>query len=276
MTRTTSELDRLAATHFRFAPDTRALVGDNEREVLLARITADQARDPSRRAPRRGLVAVAVIGACAIAAAVVVAGPIEHRGSSTPGGATHPRIWTTAYVVRATMAALANTSHDLVRIQMALSNGETSTFWFDFANGDSRTDVVRAGELNGLSTIVGHVETVVYYPKKEWWTTPPGISALFIDTPKIIEENLANGGFTLVGEQMLAGEETLKLMGKIGDTTEVLWVDATTYLPVQQTDVPSGAGTSTQASFSWSTLTPTSAKLFKLTIPSGFRHVSDR
>jgi len=96
-----------------------------------------------------------------------------------------------------------------------------------------------------------------------------------------IRAEIANGQFTVVGQTELHGQQAIELKINVPPNHEApphttaarLWVDATTYLPVQQY-VRRSNGEQYVQEFTF--LPPTPANLAKLrpVIPAGYRHVN--
>jgi hypothetical protein len=132
----------------------------------------------------------------------------------------------------------------------------------------------------------GGYQILVNYPTRSWArygaaqesTAVPSISCqaygrFFValsawepaDLSSVIESGLRCGAFHVAGHQRVDGIDTIKLTGIYdGSPLFTLWVDASTYLPVQLT------GHKEEVQFRW--LPPTQANLAQLTgtIPPGF------
>jgi len=226
------------------------------------------------RRHRRPWQAAGTLGIAAVAAvaALIVATTISN--SPGPNSPTHLRTFTTAFVIRATTTALANTSDDIVEIQESVTPGGPMTSWFDVANGDLRTDYFQSGQLVDTSFDVGAAETVIDYQNHEYYdATPPNVITVFSQTPQAIEKELETGVFTLAEQQTIAGQSTLELTSDTGSTTVDLWVNPTTFLPVQETEV--GTGNSHQMTFTWSGATPSATSIFNVNIPAGYTQVDE-
>src|ERR1700728_2998175 len=88
----------------------------------------------------------------------------------------------------------------------------------------------------------------------------------------------AAGHYTVDGQAVLHGQASLKLVSTSATTglhpvtqLTTLWVNATTYLPIQST---SSGHLPEQTTFTWLPATPTNAATFNIAVPAGFRRVA--
>lgn len=215
---------------------------------------------------RWGLVGVGVIGGGA--AALILTLTAAPRSRPFPS---------TGYVLSAARHSLADQNHGVVELSTIVSNGNPNVSWFNLANNDVRTDSYRNGQLQFTSYLVDKHQVNVDYAMKTWSSTPPGsvIIGGFGLTREGIEHALANGTFTLVGPESVAGEETLVLTGTSGSDNERLWIDKTTYLPILQT-LSAGQQVITTTKYSWYPAAAAMLKRFVVTIPPGFTQTASR
>ena len=129
--------------------------------------------------------------------------------------------------------------------------------------------------------------TAVIYRNDTWWTATTGSPAgpkppapascvrgsLIVLSrggsgngwPAFIRSQLACGAYTVVGHQVIAGIDTIKISGASGRFT--FWVNPATYLPVQMT-LPRQ-----RTEFQWLAPTPANLAQLTVTVPAGFSQV---
>ena len=149
-----------------------------------------------------------------------------------------------------------------------MSNGPSDAVFASKTFGASGSPVVDASSVwtNGKFTGV-----VVDYTTQTWWPTTGPI--LRRQTPQVasaIEQALQDGDLTNVGNAFINGQQTVELSaaGTSNGGSYDIWVDPTTYLPVQVTET-SSAGT-LQTEFEWLPASQPNLALFNPRIPSGF------
>ncbi|RKR89985.1 hypothetical protein BDK92_4349 [Micromonospora pisi] len=230
--------------------------------------------------------AVPVVAAVALAASLSLSPGTE----STPnaGGDTAPETLTVNLVSERTTTALGNLSDFVRHTRSDFKDGKgkatmTNESWVDTKTGRERTDETELAS-NSRTTVFktgnGNDAIVIDHQKKKWWNdqiaalpagvevtvttgpngerieTPTGKKAVgpLID-PKELQDALAGGTLTLVGEESLDGRATVHLrwVPVPGSTTDI-WVDADTYLPVRKTSA--GPKASDEINFEWLPRTP--------------------
>jgi hypothetical protein len=165
---------------------------------------------------------------------------------------------------------------------------------------------------NTVTSHSGHVATAqgvgVDYPARSWWRSLVHLPVLIVPASPVprcdlailppvgapgnwapaIRRALSCGTYRVIGRQRIDGVGTIKIVsvwragpttwGPLASTSQTLWVDSSTYLPVQlQWTWPQGPGRphgSLAARFQW--LAPTKANLAALhaAIPSGFHRLT--
>jgi hypothetical protein len=126
-------------------------------------------------------------------------------------------------------------------------------------------------------------ETAVIYANRTWWTAPlptrnPGPvgcmqgGGVYLRPgpgggwPGFIRSQLACGAYTVVGHQVIDGIDAIKLTGSAAASI-TLWVDPSTYLPVQVITGPM------QWTFRWLAATPANLAPLHVVVPAGFQQV---
>lgn len=262
--------------------------------AALARSTeaAGQARPgPGRRRPPRGgwhlaitgAAAAAVIGAVVTGAVVVPSWlgsprttpePVGPAPSPAPGASVG-----TSAVLAAVTRALAATGDDVEEVRSTEPVGQLdSTSWVDLATGACRTDTAVGGKPT-LTVFVeaGHA-VVVDYVRRQWWSRgSEGVTCGPL-TPQAIEQGVAAGHYSLAGHGVLDGRPALRLASTAATSglhpvtkPTTLWVDATTFLPIQSTSVGHG---SEKTVFAWLPATAGNRAVLHVAVPTGFRHVA--
>ena len=210
----------------------------------------------------------------AVVVAVLLPGPSSpsHRSARPPVGGPG-----TSAVLTAITTALAETSGDVEEVRSAVAD-VSSASWVDLATGACRTDTSVAGRPT-LTVFDEHGSVVIIdYARRRWWTrSPAGVNCHPL-TPQVIEADLAAGRFTLAGHVTVDGQQSVKLVSTTTTSglhpvvkLTTLWVNATTYLPIQSTS----AGHLTERTlFSWRPATAASAAPLTIAVPAGFQHVA--
>lgn len=247
-----------------------------QREALVRSWTlADEVPvSPRRLHPRRGGWFVALAGAAAVVVAVALLGP-----GSSPPSRPPTRAPGTSAVLTAVITALAKTGGDVEEAQSAVPGAPLSaTSWVDLASGACRTDTSLAGQRS--FTVFDEHGNVVFidYAKKQWWTS--GSSGVTCEplTPQTIEHAVSTGQYTVAGHATVEGQPSLKLAATattsgLHPVTKLvtLWVNATTYLPIQST----ATGHLTEhTAFTWLPATATTTAVLDVTVPRGFQQVA--
>ena len=258
-------------------PDTEApseSVEARQRDALLrSMVKADQTRTrPARGRPprhKRWLVVIAAAAAAAVLAAILVS------GSSSP-----PRPpAATSIVLTAVRRALVNTSRDIEEVHSTLLGvfELSTTSWVDLATGACRSDTSVNGKPS-LTVFVEHGRAVfIDHGDREWWARAAGGVTCEPLTPQTIEHDLTNGRYLLAGHATVDGQPSLKLVTTTTTTTtglhpmtkvSTLWVNATTYLPIQST---STGHLTERTAFTWLPTTAANTAILEISIPAGFR-----
>ena len=269
-------MDRIADLVQQLEPETPLPSEDvwaRQRDALLRSMAlADEGRTRSRhsRFRHKGWF-LAITGA---AAAVVVAAIFVPRSSPSP-----PPSVATSAVLTAITRSLANTGNDIEEVQSSLPGTPLSTTsWVDLSTGACRTDT----SLNGQPSMTIFVEqgnaVFINHDLRDWWSRSSEGVACEPLTPQTIEHDLAAGHYTVDGNVILEGQASLKLVSTSATTglhpvtqLTTLWVNATTYLPIQST---SSGHLPEQTTFTWLPATPTNVALLNVTVPAGFRQVA--
>ena len=258
------------------SPDAQA----RQRAALFQSIEAADraAQGPARRRPRRGGWFLAIAGAAAaavIGVAVLSSWLSSSRTSSHPPGVAPG----TAAVLTAVTRALAGTSGEIEEVRSTVSvAGLGSTAWVNLATGACRTDT----SVGGKPTLTVFVENghavIVDYGHRQWWSQDSeGVTCAPL-TPQTIEQDVAGGRYSLAGHGVIDGRRALRLVSMTATSglhpvtkLTTLWVDATTYLPIQSTSV----GHLTEKTvFAWLPATASNRAVLKITVPAGFRRAA--
>lgn len=296
----------------------------SEMEQVTVRPRPGLAREAYRRyrTRRRTTRTVAVTGTAVVAAAGTAVG-LGAAGSGTNTIATE----TTAYVVSHANSALSSVNK-IAYTDTRYTLGSASSRNYDSGpawvyKGRSRYTVLTSGgkryfDAGDTLTSYEDVELAVNYPDRTWHRQelrekiPPtpnlcssrGRVLLVLEGPNLIsqfkaeiESGLRCGVFTVAGRQRVGGIDALKLVAQIPLSslktpwmTQTLWIDPSTFLPVQTqlnthghmfTFIPGSPSPNKEdpvrlvtTRFTW--LPPTKHNLALLTppIPQGFRQVS--
>ena len=283
------------------APGYRPSVASPEASAMLARIVRER-RDPAPRLARRRLLLGTVPAAAAVAAAAVLAASVTSSGS----GSARPAV---SAVQTAVLDAFEHDSGDIVysvrTIQWSKGPVMTQHAWtypafavpgqqvrfrlFVLRNGVPQQDAEsiyvqdKASAAPTMSTSQGprtaEITDVEYTTRT--WSRQQTSSVLLAGShsPSLIRDQIASGGFTVVGTVSLHGRRALELTWsrKTGPltTTSTLWVDDQTYVPLRSVTTMGGGpgGTPLQTvTTDYQILPATPANLNLLTppIPAGF------
>jgi hypothetical protein len=256
-----------------------------------------------RRRSRRTWTIRAAIATPLMAAAATVA----IVTSATGHGA---RLQDVAYVKAQTIQALNQATRYVIYSKDTYSGGRIET-WTDLATQRYRNDVylpdedsVPAGangqvkappahgphaapgplhlsQSNSGSGLIGNRDIVsVDYDRKTWRTdhdatVPPSPTVPNVTDPDSVEAAINNGTFEVLGDDPVSGVAALHL--RISTTARGyridLWVDKTTFLPIQETDTALGqnqGGPAMTATYAWLPRTDENLARLVLTAPPGF------
>lgn len=258
----TTPLDDDLLTALRAArpdPGDHASASSPEATAMLAQILRDR-RDPAPRVIRRRLL-VAGIPAMAGAAAV---GVLVASVTSPGPGSTRP---TVSSVRTAVLDAFERASGDIVystrTFEVSTGPVMTQRAWtypafpvpgqqvrfrlFQFRNGVPEEDTesiytqdAAAGQLS-MSTTQGprSAEIIDVEYTTRTWSRQKSSSVLLAGSlsPSLIRDQIASGGFTVVGTVNLQGRPAVEVtwsrtLGPVRTVT-TLWVDARTYVPLR-------------------------------------------
>ena len=238
---------------------------------------ADRARPgPARWRPRRGRWFLAIAGA----AAAAVIGVVVPSWLSSPRTSSHPPGVApgTAAVLTAVTRALAGTSDDVEEVRSTVSVVQLdSTAWVDIATGACRTDTSVGGKPT-LTVFVENCQAVIIdHANRQWWSRDSeGVTCAPL-TPQTIEQDVASGRYSLAGHGIIDGRRALRLVSTTATSglhpvtkLTTLWVDATTYLPIQST---SAGHVTDNTVFVWLPATVSNRAVLKIAVPAGFRHI---
>lgn len=256
------------------APD----VLDRQRASLIQAMESAAIAWPGTgdRRPRTGGRLLAI----AAAAAAVVIGVVVAAGWMSSGTAPRPQgvVPGTAAVLTAVSNALAGTGTDVEEVRTVGAQGRLdSTAWVDLATGACRTDTAVGGNP-AVTVFVQHGEAVIIdYATGQWWSRASRGVTCDPLTPQVIAQDVAQGRYTVAGRGIINGRPALRLVST-GMTSgphpvpvlTTLWVDSTTYLPVQST---STGHLTEETSFAWLPATAGNQAVLKVAVPDGFRHV---
>jgi hypothetical protein len=184
----------------------------------------------------------------------------------------------TSAVLTAVTRALAGTGGDIEEVRSTVSVvGLDSTAWVDLATGACRVDTA----VGGKPTLTVYVEdgraVIVDYTNRQWWSrNSDGVTCAPL-TPQTIEQDLAAGRYSLAGHGIINGRPALRLVSTAATSglhpvtkPTTLWVDATTYLPIQST---STGHLTEKTVFAWLPATASNQAVLKIAVPAGFQHV---
>ncbi len=276
-------MERLVELVGQLEPDTAPPSRDaaiRQRAALFHSMGAvDRGRPgPARWRPRRAGWLLAIAGAAAAAAIGVVVVP---RWLSSPSTSSHPPgvVPGTSAVLTAVTRALAGTNGDIEEVRSTVSVvGLDSTAWVDLATGACRTETAVGGKTSMTVFVEGGQAVIIDYANRQWWSRNSEGVACEPLTPQTIEQNLAAGRYNLIGHAILDGRAALRLVSTTATSglhpmtkLTTLWVDATTYLPIESTS----AGHLTETTdFSWLPATAGNQAVLKIAVPGGFSHVT--
>jgi hypothetical protein len=270
--------------HETLAPYEETLLAD-----LLA-FQAEQAPEPApapRRGVRRRRVLIAVGIAAVIGAAVAGTVVVTERGGGS-GAAAKP-----ATIKSRIQRALLDADTGYVLHTSTYNGGVLrSENWQDPARFNSVAAFSDHGSVWSRSGIVytGHgfrIETVNL--TTDHWDTidqefPPGHPPQHISAggsrylPDSIRSQLADGVLVIVGREKLDGRDTIHLRAHFAADLPPqfvppdLWVDASTYLPVQEIQHNSLTGQDSVVHFEWLPDTPENIQKTVFRPPTGFAH----
>lgn len=276
-------MDRLVELVGQLEPDTAAPTPDaqaRQRAALFQSMEAvGRARPgPERWRPRRGGWFLAIAGA---AAAAVIGVAVVPGWLSAPRTSPHPPGVApgTSAVLTAVTKALAGTSGDIEEVRSTVSvAGLDSTAWVNLATGACRTDTTVGGETTLTVFVENGQAVIIDHANRQWWSrNSDGVTCAPL-TPQTIEHDVAAGRYNLAGHAIIDGRRALRLVSTTTTSglhpvtkPTTLWVDATSYLPIQSTST--GHLTETTV-FAWLPATVANQAVLKIAVPAGFQHVA--
>lgn len=270
-------MDRLADLVSELAPEVpppSLRLHARQREALLRSIASSEkapTRTPHRQTRRRGWSLAIGIAA---AAALVVAAIVIPRSSPSPRKPDR-----TSVVLTSLTRALASTGNDIEEVRSTVpATPLSTTSWVDLSTGACRTDTSLNGAPSLTISVAQGTALVVDYALREWWTRSTGGVSCEPMTPQTIEHDVSTGDYRVAGSAIISGQQSLKLVSTQTTTGRhqvtklvTLWVNATTYLPIQST---SAGHVTEQTMFTWSPATVSNTAIFNVTIPAGFQQVA--
>jgi hypothetical protein len=251
-----------------------------QRDALLRFMaSAEEARTrPAHRRPRarhRGRH-LAIAGAAAVVAVVAATLVLGSSTQRPPVAAPD-----TSAVLTAVTRALANTSGDIEEVQSSVPAAArlSSTSWVNLANGTCRTDTSVNGQPSLTVFVRDGSAVFIDYGLREWWTRDTGgVTCEPPLTPQTIIHDVTTGDYRLAGHATVGGQAALKLVSSMTTAgahpvtkMTTLWVNATTYLPIQSTSL---GHAKEQTVFGWLPATSVNASILNVTVPAGFRNVA--
>jgi hypothetical protein len=236
-----------------------------------------------------------------------------HGGTgATHGGTGASRVQTAAYVLSHVNHALQG-GHTVARIVTTQQSGgqrQTATSWFYGESAQTQVSVYAAPGGGIVTRDVSHVSggtdelttTTVNYLARQWLTKTdrfaalptsgascaPGVTAgAAMNKPHVtvgpavnaavLRQLVSCGNFIVAGRQQVAGGSVIKLVSASGKnpgiTSETVWVDSSTYLPVRV--LLSLRRFELQSDVQWLPATPASLAHLRLGIPAGFKRISE-
>ena len=294
--------------------NTRMPAHDRFEDRLLAAILDDfdhlsaAARPlPGQRRNLRTGAAVALPAAAAVATLAVVSAPLVHHPSGqapatgrahTAGGSVPIAARDAAYVVARTETALSGTGRYVLVTTSYAPDSQTgaptvSRSWAVTGGNTVRDELIGAtgSPVEGsVITTTAQATTIVSidYRARTWSTSsgpapassgPAPLPQTPAQSAQRLRADLAAGTATLIGPATIGGRSTVEIEVRSAQGTQRIWVDPSSYLPVQEVDTAAGvAQDSPQADrtdYQW--LQPTAANMALVTaaaaIPSGFTEV---
>jgi len=217
-----------------------------------------------------------VITTAAVVAAVVAA-ILFPRSSSSPRPPV-PAPGTSA-VLTAITRALAGTRDDVEEVQTKVPGAPISTTsWVDVSTGACRVNISVSGQPSVTLFDERGGAFFIDYGHQHWWTrSAEGVTCEPL-TPQTIDHDVTTGQYTFAGHATVDGQPSLKLASTSATTglhpvakLTTLWVNATTYLPIQSTSIEH---LTAEMTFVWLPATATNTAILKITVPAGFRQVA--
>jgi len=196
--------------------------------------------------------------------------PSPHPPGVAPG---------TSAVLTAVTRALAGTSGDIEEVRSTVSvAGLGSTAWVNLATGACRADTTVGGKTTLTVFVENGQAVIIDHANRQWWSrNSQGVTCAPL-TPQAIEQDVAAGRCSLAGHSVIDGRQALRLVSTTTTSglhpvtkPTTLWVDATTYLPIQSTST--GHVTDTTV-FAWLPATAANQAVLKIAVPTGFQHVA--
>jgi len=276
-------MDRLVELVGQLEPDTAPPPPDAQARQRAALFQSMEAAGrvrpgPPRRRPRRDGLFLAIAGA---AAAAVVGVAVLPGWLSAPRPSSHPPGVApgTSAVLTAVTRALAGTSGDIEEVRSTVSvAGLGSTAWVNLATGACRADTTVGGKITLTVFVENGQAVIIDYGHRQWWSrNSEGVTCAPL-TPQTIEQDVAAGHYNLAGHDIVDGRRALRLVSTTTTSglhpvtkPTTLWVDATSYLPIQSTST--GHLTETSV-FAWLPATAANQAVLKIAVPAGFQHIA--
>jgi hypothetical protein len=276
-------MDRLVELVGHVEPDTAPPPPDAQARQRAALFQSMEAAGrvrpgPPRRRPRRDGLFLAIAGA---AAAAVVGVAVLPGWLSAPRPSSHPPGVApgTSAVLTAVTRALAGTSGDIEEVRSTVSvAGLGSTAWVNLATGACRADTTVGGKITLTVFVENGQAVIIDYGHRQWWSrNSEGVTCAPL-TPQTIEQDVAAGHYNLAGHDIVDGRRALRLVSTTTTSglhpvtkPTTLWVDATSYLPIQSTST--GHLTETSV-FAWLPATAANQAVLKIAVPAGFQHIA--
>ena len=275
--------DELAAT---LGPRLHAELADLHAPADLAATVARRRGNQNR--VLAGALALPVVAGVAVTAVLLSTGGTSAAPKPPPPAAAAPQIHTVSYVLTQAKAALDSVDEDLVQTNITGTDGrgpsQRNESWLDPRTRTERSDQYTPGGQLSTSVLVTHTDTgvtllAVDYATSTWSSITAadkglkGLPGSLYTDPADIRAALTAGTLVLVGEEQVGGQpaEHLTVTGLLDSMSMDLWVDATSYLPVQSV-VHKGPYTGT-ASYTWLPRTPANLAKLILAVPAGFTKV---
>jgi hypothetical protein len=279
----------------------RAILDDFDHLSAAARPLPGQSRNVRTGA------AVALPAAAAVAALAAVSAPLLHHpsGQAPAAGRAHTAAGSVpiaahdaAYVVARTETALSGTGRYVLVTTSYAPDSQTgaptvSRSWVVTGGNTVRNEVLGAtgSPVEGsVITTTPKATTVVSidYQARTWSTStqpaqassgPGPLPQTPAQAAQMLRSQLGAGTATLIGPATIGGRSTVEIEVRSAQGTQRIWVDPSSYLPVQEIDTAAGvAQDSPQADrsdYRW--LQPTAANMALVTaaaaIPSSFSEV---
>jgi hypothetical protein len=252
-------------------------------------------------------VVAPVVMVAAVALLIATLGQTQPRGTpgvahgtSSPSGTSPtsngPPPVDTAYVLNQTEQSLSRATDYVIVISLYIEGAHRGDIWLDPATHRYRDDVYQIAVPPPAPLIYaftaqydGHgnfrnLVSVDYRQKTYSFTTRldgpgPQTGAIDLSDPNSIRNAVESGRMQVLAEETVDGHDTLHLRIQGPDPASLeffdMWVDSTTFLPVEGRDYLHGPTTSDEgvvrSMYSWLPRTPDNLAHLTLTPPRGFR-----